>query len=76
MMAGMMAQSKQHPQQQPSSGGGGSAPDVMTPAEAAAYLKVTEEEINQMITAGDIKAKKIGISFRIAKKTLDDFLSG
>ena len=76
MMAGMMAQSTQQPQQQPSSGGGGPAPDVMTPAEAAAYLKVTEEEINQMITAGDIKAKKIGSSFRIAKKTLDDFLSG
>lgn len=77
MMAGAMAQSFQAPPpQQAPSGGGGPAPDVMTPAEAAAYLKVSEDEIKQMIDSGDLKAKKIGSSFRIAKKTLDDFLAG
>jgi len=84
MMAGAMAQGFQQPPQQAApqapagggGGGGGPAPDVMTPAEAAAYLKVTEEEVNQMIEAGEIKAKKVGKSFRIAKKTLDDFLAG
>jgi len=70
MMAGAMAQSLQA-QPQPA----GPAPDVMTPAEAAAYLKVSEEEISQMIESGEIKAKKVGKSFRIAKKTLDEFLS-
>ncbi|HKZ84801.1 MAG TPA: SPFH domain-containing protein [Anaerolineae bacterium] len=76
MMAGAMAQSLQaQPQQPQAQQAAASAPDVMTPAEAAAYLKVTEEEINQMIDSGEIKAKKVGKSFRIAKKTLDDFLS-
>ena len=73
MMAGAMAQSLQAQPQQPQPAG--PAPDVMTPAEAAAYLKVSEEEINQMIESGEIKAKKVGKSFRIAKKTLDEFLS-
>jgi len=73
MMAGMMAQSLQAQPQPPQPAA--AAPDVMTPAEAAAYLKVGEEEISQMIESGEIKAKKVGKSFRIAKKTLDDFLS-
>lgn len=76
VMAGAMAQSMQPQQSAPQqAAGGGAAPDVMTPAEAAAYLKVTEDEVNKMIEAGDLKAKKIGSSYRIAKKTLDDFLS-
>jgi excisionase family DNA binding protein len=75
VMAGAMAQSFQQPQAAPQQAGSAPAPDVMTPAEAAAYLKVSEEEINQMIESGDLKAKKVGKSFRIAKKTLDDFLS-
>lgn len=77
MMAGAMAQSLQAQPQQPQAqqAAAAPAPDVMTPAEAAAYLKVTEEEIKQMIDSGEIKAKKVGKSFRIAKKTLDDFLS-
>ena len=73
MMAGAMAQSMQA---QPAAAGAGAAPDVMTPAEAAAYLKVTEPDIMQMIQSGQIKAKQIGTSYRIAKKTLDDFLAG
>ncbi|HET7091195.1 MAG TPA: SPFH domain-containing protein [Anaerolineae bacterium] len=77
MMAGAMAQSLQAQPQQPQAqqAAAAPAPDVMTPAEAAAYLKVTEEEIKQMIDSGEIKAKKVGKSFRIAKKTLDDFLA-
>ena len=57
-------------------GGGGAAPapDVMSPAEAAQYLKVTEADVMQMITEGTIKAKKIGSQFRISKSVLDEFL--
>jgi excisionase family DNA binding protein len=80
MMAGAFAQSQQaaqQPQQQQAAagGGGGPAPDVMTPAEAATYLKVTEADVNTMIQAGQIKAKQMGSSFRIAKKALDDYLN-
>ena len=57
-------------------GGGGqpAAPAVMSPAEAATYLKVGEADIMQMITEGSIKAKKIGSQYRISKEVLDDFM--
>jgi excisionase family DNA binding protein len=50
--------------------------DVMTPAEAAAILKVTEEDVMSAITAGDLKARKIGTSYRISKDALEAFLKG
>lgn len=50
-------------------------PDVMTPSEAAAYLKVAEEDVIAAITAGDLKAKKIGSAYRISKESLDAFLN-
>lgn len=53
----------------------GSGPDVMTPSEAAQYLKVSEEDVLAAIESGDIKAKKIGNSFRISKDSVDEFLS-
>ena len=53
-----------------------SAPSVMTPAEAASYLRVSEEDVIAAINAGDLKAKKIGNAFRISKDALDDFLKG
>jgi excisionase family DNA binding protein len=63
-------------------GGGGAAPkamgipDVMTPSEAAAILKVSEEDVVAAITAGDLKARKIGNAFRISKDALDAYLKG
>ncbi len=53
-----------------------STPSVMTPSEAATYLRVSEEDVLAAITAGDLKAKKIGNAFRISKEALDDFLKG
>ncbi len=50
--------------------------DVMTPAEAAAVLKVSEEDIVAAITAGDLKARKIGNAFRISKDSLEAYLKG
>ncbi|MGD8758635.1 MAG: SPFH domain-containing protein [Anaerolineales bacterium] len=51
-------------------------PPVMTPSEAASYLKVAEEDVIAAIKAGDIKAKKIGKAYRISKEALDAFLGG
>jgi excisionase family DNA binding protein len=51
-------------------------PPVMTPSEAAAYLKVAEEDVVAAIEAGDIKAKKIGKAYRISREALDAFLEG
>jgi len=53
----------------------GGVPPVMTPSEAAAYLRVSEEDIVAAIQSGDLKAKKIGNAFRISKEALDAFLS-
>ena len=51
------------------------APEVMTLAEAAAYLKVDAADVQALITSGQVKAKQIGSEYRISKKALDDFLS-
>ena len=51
------------------------APEVMTLAEAAAYLKVAAADVQELITSGQVKAKKIGAEYRISKKALDAFLS-
>jgi excisionase family DNA binding protein len=53
---------------------GGPMPDVMNPAQAAAYLQVAEADVMQMISAGQIKAKQIGSQYRISKAALDEFL--
>jgi len=57
-------------------GTGGGMPDVMTPSEAAGFLKVSEEDVIAAIQAGDLKAKKLGNAYRISKKALEDFLNG
>jgi excisionase family DNA binding protein len=61
---------------QPAEGAAAAAiPDVMTPSEAASYLKVAEEDIVAAIDEGQIKAKKIGKAYRISKESLDEFLN-
>jgi len=71
---------QQQPQQsQASSGGapaGGGMADVMTPSEAAAVLRVSEEDVIAAINAGDLKAKKLGSAYRISKSALEEFLNG
>jgi excisionase family DNA binding protein len=62
---------------EPSGGGspgGGSVPSVMTPADAATYLRVSEEDVLAAIEAGDLKARKIGNAYRISKQALEEFL--
>lgn len=56
--------------------GGAAMGAVMTPAEAAAVLRVSEEDVIASITAGDLKAKKIGNAYRISKEALEEFLKG
>lgn len=49
-------------------------PDVMSPAEAAAILKVSEEDVVAAIKEKTLKARKLGNSYRISKSALEDFL--
>jgi len=62
--------------QQAGSGGAAVMPDVMTPAEAASFLKVAEEDVVAAITAGDLKARKIGKAYRVSKEALKKYLQG
>jgi excisionase family DNA binding protein len=50
-------------------------PEIMTLSEAAAYMRVGEEDVLEVIKAGELKAKQIGTSYRISKKAIDDFLA-
>ena len=48
-------------------------PDVMSPAEAAAILKVSEEDVMAAINDKSLKAKKLGSAYRISKEALEEF---
>lgn len=56
--------------------GAAAMPDVMTPTEAAGFLKVSEEDVIAAINAGDLKARKIGSAYRLTKDALQDYLNG
>ncbi len=56
-------------------GAAASFPEVMTPSEAAAYLKVSEEDVMAAIKDGSLKAKKVGNVYRISKAALEEFLN-
>ena len=78
-LAGGMANQAQQPTAQPQVAAGAAAggmPEVMTPSEAAAVLRVSEEDVIAAITAGDLKAKKLGNAYRISKAALEEFLKG
>ena len=64
--------------QQQSGGGAKDAgmPEVMTPSEAAAILKVSEEDVMAAITDGTLKARKMGNAYRISNDALEEFLKG
>ncbi len=71
-------QSGQQQQKSPTEGGptSGSMPDVMTPSEAAGFLKVSEEDVMAAINDGSLKAKKLGSAYRISKELVEEFLKG
>jgi excisionase family DNA binding protein len=50
-------------------------PDIMTLSEAAAFMRVGEEDVLAVIQSGELKAKKIGTSYRISKKAVEEFLN-
>jgi excisionase family DNA binding protein len=51
-----------------------SIPDLMSPAEAAKVLGVSEADVVATLEAGDLKGKKIGSTWRITKAAIDQFL--
>jgi excisionase family DNA binding protein len=49
-------------------------PELLTPADAAKVLGVTDADVMASIEAGDLKAKKIGSAYRITRGALEEFL--
>jgi excisionase family DNA binding protein len=75
-MAQMMGQAAGDQGRQPAAGAPASVPEIMTLSEAAAYMRVGEEDVLAVIQSGELKARKIGTSYRISKKAVDEFLAG
>jgi excisionase family DNA binding protein len=88
MMAGVFGgmQQQQPGQQQAAPGAAGAAPaaaagpketpNIMGVTEAAEYLGVSVEDVVQLCTSGELKAKKIGSQYRISKAAIDEFMNG
>jgi excisionase family DNA binding protein len=49
-------------------------PLVMTTAEAASYLNITEDALLELIESGQIAASRINYRYRISRTVLDDFI--
>jgi excisionase family DNA binding protein len=49
-------------------------PDLLSPADAAKALGVSESDVMASLTDGSLKGKKIGASWRITRAALEEFL--
>ena len=53
----------------------GALPELLSPADAAKALGVTEKDVMTIIQSGELAAKKIGDAYRIKRSALDEYLS-
>jgi len=51
-------------------------PGLLSPAEVAQALNVSEADVLTELTAGNLKGRKIGSAWRISRAALDEFLKG
>ncbi len=50
-------------------------PELLTPEQVAQTLGVSETDVMVILESGDLKAKKIGASWRVKRSALDEFLA-
>lgn len=50
--------------------------DILTPKEAAKYLKISKPTMYKLLKKRKIPARRIGYQWRISKTVLDKFLEG
>jgi excisionase family DNA binding protein len=62
------------PQAAPAPANGGI--ELMTPAQVAQLLSVSEPDVLAALESGDLKGRKIGTQWRIPKAAVDQFLHG
>jgi excisionase family DNA binding protein len=51
-------------------------PNILTVAEAAAYMRITEKEVLGLIEDNKLGAARIGDSYRIARIAIENFMTG
>ena len=51
-------------------------PDVLTPAQAAAFLQVTEEVVIREAEGGRLPGRKLGADWRFSRLAITDWLAG
>ena len=61
--------------QQASGGGEQSSVELLSPGDVANMLKVSEGDVLATIESGELKAKKIGSTYRITRAALDEFFA-
>jgi excisionase family DNA binding protein len=49
---------------------------LLSPAEVAQALNVSEADVLTELTAGTLKGRKIGSAWRVSRAALEDFLRG
>jgi excisionase family DNA binding protein len=49
--------------------------DLLAPADVAKVLGVPESDVMAVITSGELKAKKIGASYRVTRAALEAYLA-
>ena len=49
-------------------------PELLSPADVAKALGVSEADVMATLTAGDLKGKKIGATWRVTRAALEEFL--
>lgn len=59
----------------PLTGAAAGMPELLSPAQAAQALGVTEGDVIASLDAGELKGKKIGSAWRITRTALDSFLA-
>jgi excisionase family DNA binding protein len=69
----MMKSMQQTPPPLP--GAAAAVPDLLSPAQAAQVLGVSEADVIASLDAGELKGKKIGSAWRITRTALDAFLA-
>lgn len=50
--------------------------DVLTPAEAAEYLRVNPQTVYRLLNDGTLRGAKVGRTWRVRRSELDRFLAG
>ncbi len=55
--------------------GAGALPELMSPADAAKALGVSEADVMAVLESGELKGKKIGSAWRISKSALSSYMA-